>query len=111
MSTGGGGGLWNSGAALTPPRPGGGGSEAAAAGVTRGPARELRTGLFLPWEAVGRGGEGWLGLEMVGLSSGKESTRGSALGMTMGMGTVPMGKGNRGAREELGWKAGRRKSV
>lgn len=48
---------------------------------------------------------------MAGLRRGKESTRGSALGMTMDMGTVPMGKGSRGASGvELGEKAGSRKS-
>lgn len=71
---------------------------------------EATTGLFLPWEA-GRGGEGWLGLDMAGLSRGKERARGSALGMTMGTGTGPMGKGSRGVRDGLGWNAVSMKSV
>lgn len=84
-----------------------------AAGAMCGPCvpiSDASTGLLLPWDA-GRGGEGWLGLGMAGFSRGKESARGSALGMTMGTGTGPMGKGSRGAREGLGWNAVSMKSV
>lgn len=84
-----------------------------AAGGTWGlcvPRSDATTGLFLPWEA-GSGGEGWVGREMAGFRRGKESARGSALGMTMRTGTGPMGNGSLGVREGLGWNAVSMKSV
>lgn len=74
------------------------------------PISDATTGLFLPWEA-GSGGEGWLGLEIAGFRRGKESVRGSALGMTIGTGTGPMGNGSLGVRDGLGWNAVSMKSV
>lgn len=74
------------------------------------PISDATTGLFLPWDA-GSGGEGWLGLEIAGFRRGKESARGSALGMTMGTGTGPMGNGSLGVRDGLGWNAVSMKSV
>lgn len=52
-----------------------------------------------------------MGLEMAGFRRGKESARGSALGITMGTGTGPMGNGSLGVRDGLGWNAVSMKSV